>query len=186
MNLAVQHLSDEAITAFADGMLGVGPCSRATRHIEFCPECARAVAEQRAAVCALRAAPAPAVPVGLLERLRAVPSTTPLTDAPPMSLAPDGSAVFLAYGSVFPSLHASSSVLGAPRRVGRRTQQLARVTAAAAMLTMGVAASAAASTGAGRAPNLTPAGATVQPVLYPGARKQPAEVFGLVTANSHP
>src|SRR5262249_12533322 len=88
VNLALQHLSDEAVAAFADGMLATPAHNRATRHVAQCAECAAAVAEQRAAVSALRAAPAPALPAGLLDRLRAVPTTTPLRSQP-IALAPD-------------------------------------------------------------------------------------------------
>ncbi len=100
MNLPVQHLSDEAVAAFADGMLATSAQNRVVRHIADCGECAAAIAEQRAAASALRAAPAPAMPAGLLERLRAVPVTTPLSPQV-MALAPDGSAVFPAFGTGF-------------------------------------------------------------------------------------
>jgi anti-sigma factor RsiW len=72
MNLPVEHLSDEAVAAFADGALADGARARAARHVAECAECAHAVAVQREAVWALRAAPAPALPGDLLERLRAV------------------------------------------------------------------------------------------------------------------
>lgn len=165
MNLQIQHLSDEAVAAFADGMLGVSAQNRAVRHIDQCPECALAIDEQRAAVSALRAAPAPALPAGLLERLRAVPVTTPLTPTT-MALAPDGSAVFPAFGTTTASPAQRS---GAPTAAGesvrrhefhlpiavphvgrphltRRTQQLAFVAVAAALFTVGAVASASANT----------------------------------------
>jgi hypothetical protein len=163
VNFQVQHLSDEAVAAFADGMLAVPAHNRALRHVDQCVECALAIDEQRAAVSALRAAPAPALPAGLLERLRAVPVTTPLTPST-MALAPDGSAVFPAYGTVtaMPSgarfsrrveplgevsarRHEFHLPVPVPH-LGRRTQQLAFVAVAAAMFTVGVAASASANT----------------------------------------
>lgn len=98
MNLPAQHLSDEAVAAFADGALTDSARARAARHVAECSECAHAVAVQREAVWALRAAPAPALPGDLLERLRAVPSTTPL-NGQPIALDPDGSAVFPAFGT---------------------------------------------------------------------------------------
>jgi anti-sigma factor RsiW len=96
-----QHLSDEAIAAFADGVLRGAARERATRHTSACPECAHAVVVQREAVWALRAAPAPALPSSLLDRLREVPDTTPIA-APttPAALGPDGSAMFAAFGSL--------------------------------------------------------------------------------------
>jgi anti-sigma factor RsiW len=98
VNLPVQHLSDEAVAAFADGALTDGARGRAARHVAECAECAHAVAVQREAVWALRAAPAPALPGDLLERLRAVPATTPLSGRP-IAIDSDGSAVFPAFGT---------------------------------------------------------------------------------------
>jgi anti-sigma factor RsiW len=103
MNLPVQHLSDEAVAAYADGVLGPTARARAQRHVTSCPECAYSVAVQREAVFALRDATVPALPSGLLDRLRAVPTTTALA-SPPIALSPDGSAAFAAYGtSIAPS-----------------------------------------------------------------------------------
>lgn len=98
MNFPVQHLSDEAVAAYADGVLGRTARMRAERHLAECPECAYAVSIQREAVFALRGAPAPALPSGLLDRLRAVPVTTILA-TPPLALSPDGSAAFPAHGT---------------------------------------------------------------------------------------
>lgn len=164
MNFPIPHLSDEAVAAFADGMLAPSAHGRAERHLAVCPECARAVDEQRAAVSILRAAPAPALPAGLLERLRSVPVTTTLTPQK-LALAPDGSAVFPAFGTVdafarpmAPAPSATSTITQRhPRRhefhlpIGRphparRTQQVALVAVAAAMFTVGLAASASADT----------------------------------------
>lgn len=77
-----QHLSDEAIAAFADDVLTGHARQRARRHTAQCAECNHAVAVQREAVWALRAAPAPALPSGLLDRLREVPATTPIRQVP--------------------------------------------------------------------------------------------------------
>ncbi len=198
MNFPVQHLADEAVAAFADGRLGTGARTRAAHHIEQCPECAAAIAEQRAAACALRLASVPQLPAGLLERLRAVPSTTPLTPRP-MGLDPSGCAVFPAYGTTEQSgsrdvnIGAVSSAhfhfpVALPRRVGRRTQQFALLTATAAMLTLGVAASASASTSSEeRTPSFSPASPGVlRPAVYPASRRQPApaELVGAVTSHS--
>ncbi|MGI8761069.1 MAG: hypothetical protein ACR2LF_07215 [Jatrophihabitantaceae bacterium] len=107
----VQHLSDEAIAAFADGVLIGHARERATRHTASCPECRYAVAVQREAVWALRAAPAPALPTGLLQRLREVPSTTPLAVTPTV-IASDGSTMFPTFGSTV----APMAALVAPAR----------------------------------------------------------------------
>jgi hypothetical protein len=165
VNFPIPHLSDEAVAAFADGVLGSSAHSRAERHLAICPGCAQAVDEQRAAVSMLRAAPAPALPAGLLERLRSVPVTTPLTPQK-MALAPDGSAVFPAFGTVdafvrptpptssptaTPAAESSTRrhefhlPIGLPHPA-RRTQHVALVAVAAAMFTVGLAASASADT----------------------------------------
>jgi anti-sigma factor RsiW len=92
------HLSDEAIAAFADGVLRGSARERAGRHLSECAECAYAVAVQREAVWALRAAPAPPLPTDLLDRLRSVPVNTPINNIP-SALAPDGSAMFGTFGA---------------------------------------------------------------------------------------
>lgn len=92
-----QHLSDEAVAAFADGVLRGHARERAQRHTARCPECGHAVAVQREAVWALRAAPAPALPTALLDRLRDVPLTTPIQSVE-TALADDGSTMFASFG----------------------------------------------------------------------------------------
>ncbi|HJQ44510.1 MAG TPA: hypothetical protein VJ831_15580 [Jatrophihabitantaceae bacterium] len=113
-----QHLSDEALAAFADGVLRNAARSRAIRHVNGCPECAHAVAVQREAVWALRAAPAPALPTGLFDRLTALPDTTPL-DVAPATIAPDGSAMFATFGSM--SVAALAPASSAQSRAGSAT-----------------------------------------------------------------
>lgn len=80
--MSSQHLSDEAVAAFADGVLNGFARDRAARHVATCAECAYAVAVQREAIWALRAAPPPPLPSGLVDRLRAVPMTTPIESVP--------------------------------------------------------------------------------------------------------
>lgn len=92
-----QHLSDEAVAAHADGVLRGHARERAQRHTAHCPECAYAVAVQREAVWALRAAPAPSLPTALLDRLRDVPLTTPI-ESVTTALADDGTTMFAAFG----------------------------------------------------------------------------------------
>jgi anti-sigma factor RsiW len=77
-----QHLSDEAIAAFADDVLTGHARERARRHTASCAECNYAVVVQREAVWALRSAAAPSLPSGLLDRLREVPATTPIRRVP--------------------------------------------------------------------------------------------------------
>lgn len=95
------HLSDEAVAAFADGVLRGRARDRAQAHTATCVECAYAVAVQREAIWALRAAPAPEFPVGLFARLCEVPETTVLQSQNPQPEAVDrdGAAIFAAFGS---------------------------------------------------------------------------------------
>jgi hypothetical protein len=87
-----QHLSDEAVAAFADGVLSGHARERATRHINACGECHHAVRVQREAAFALRSAVAPALPSALRDRLRTVPMTTPVTTLP-TAITPEGNTV---------------------------------------------------------------------------------------------
>jgi len=80
--MSVQHLSDEAVAAFADGVLSGHARERAARHINACDECRQAVKIQREAAWALRSAGSPILPSGLVDRLRSVPLTTPLPTLP--------------------------------------------------------------------------------------------------------
>jgi anti-sigma factor RsiW len=120
-----QHLSDEAVAAFADGVLSGHARDRASKHAAGCPECAYAVAIQREAVWALRAAPAPPLPSGLLDRLRSVPTTTPI-NVVPTTIGPDGSAMFAAFGTMTPA------ALAAPKRDDGRQHRVSPVLLAAA------------------------------------------------------
>ncbi len=96
--MSSQHLSDEAIAAFADGVLGGLARDRATRHVATCAECGAAVRVQREAVLALRAASAPQAPAALFDRLRALPLTTPLPTLP-TAIAADGSTMLATFNS---------------------------------------------------------------------------------------
>lgn len=146
MSLPTQHLSDEAVAAFADGALGNGARARAARHISECPECAHAVAVQREAVWALRAAPAPSLPGGLLERLRAVPTTTPLS-GPPLAVDDDGAAVFPAFGTAA-FVEPSKPPVEPAQLTERRSRPYGLLTAAAAVVAIGAVGGTVASTSA--------------------------------------
>jgi hypothetical protein len=93
-----QHLSDEAVAAFADGVLRGLARERATRHVNACAECRRAVQVQREAAWALRAATTPPPPSALLERLRTVPQTTPIQTLP-TAVAPDGTTMIATFAA---------------------------------------------------------------------------------------
>lgn len=94
----MSHLSDEAVAAFADDVLRGHARERATKHCAECAECNYAVAVQREAVWALRAAPAPALSNDLLDRLRNVPATTPIRSLP-TTVEPDGTMMFASFGA---------------------------------------------------------------------------------------
>lgn len=95
--MSSQHLSDEAVAAFADGVLRGHARERAARHIADCAECRTAVKVQREAAVALRAAPAPALPTNLLDKLRTVPMNTPLPTPPHTVVGPDGNAMLATF-----------------------------------------------------------------------------------------
>jgi anti-sigma factor RsiW len=129
-----QHLSDEAIAAFADGVLRGHARDRAARHAASCAECAHAVAVQREAVWALRAAPAPALPNGLLDRLRSVPVNTPINSTP-TAIGPDGSAVFAAFGTMSAAALVPPVSTETTERAAHRVRPV--LLAAAAIVTVG-------------------------------------------------
>jgi hypothetical protein len=96
------HLSEDAVAAFADGVLSPAAAIRAERHCGECAECAAAVRGQREAAMMLRTAATPSMPSGLLDRLAGVPMSTPLP--PPMGGLPtvigeDGVPMFVAHKS---------------------------------------------------------------------------------------
>lgn len=187
MNFPVQHLSDEAVAAYADGVLGRTARLRAERHLAECPECAYAVSVQREAVFALRDAPLPALPSGLLDRLRAVPATTVLTSTP-LALSPDGSAAFPAHGtSIAPRDDAatmSAHPVGLTPSIAPRSRRYARfgsvgmatvvAVAAVTVLTAGLRASD--GTGTSPAAPASPAEVDQQPIRTAAAAIEPALV----------
>jgi hypothetical protein len=94
------HLSEDAVAAFADGVLSAAAASRARRHCAECRECADAVRIQREAAMMLRAAQAPSLPSGLLDRLAGLPMSTPLPPPRgglPTVLGADGVPMFVAH-----------------------------------------------------------------------------------------
>jgi hypothetical protein len=167
-----QHLSDEAVAAFADGVLSGHARDRAARHLNDCAECRRAVKVQREAALALRAAPAPALPTNLLDKLRTVPLTTPLP-APPQSIGPDGNAVL----STFAPMAAFAPAPAKSRHRGRTYLTAAVLAGVTGAIVAGVA--------GGSADDGAP-GHTVRPVSHTrsgagpagsGAVEVPASVF---------
>lgn len=121
-----QHLSDEAVAACADGVLVGSARERATRHLDSCAECRQAVRIQREAAFALRAAPAPALPSALLDRLRTVPQTTPITTLPTV-LTADGTPMLSTFAPM------AAFVASSAPRGGHRTRPFVTTAAIVAM-----------------------------------------------------
>ncbi|UQX87684.1 hypothetical protein M6D93_15440 [Jatrophihabitans telluris] len=94
------HLSEDAVAAFADGVLSPAATARAERHCAECAECADAVRGQRETAMMLRSAVAPPLPSGLLDRLAGLPMSAPLPPTShglPTALGPDGTAMYVAH-----------------------------------------------------------------------------------------
>jgi len=115
------HLSEDAVAAFADGVLSAAAASRAQRHCAECAECADAVRGQREAAMMLRAAQAPALPSGLLDRLNGLPMSAPLPPRRgglPTVLDADGIAMFVAH-----DVHKAGEAAEAEQPHGRALSQ---------------------------------------------------------------
>ncbi|MDQ1732990.1 MAG: hypothetical protein QOK10_3149 [Pseudonocardiales bacterium] len=94
------HLSEDAVAAFADGVLSASAAARARRHCQECAECAEAVRGQRETAMMLRSTMAPSLPSGLLDRLACLPMSTPLpppSSGLPTAIGADGVPVFVAF-----------------------------------------------------------------------------------------
>jgi len=72
------HLAEEALAAYADGVLSATAAERAERHLRSCAACRAEVDAQREAKALMAAAPDPELPPGLLARLLDVPMTADL------------------------------------------------------------------------------------------------------------
>jgi hypothetical protein len=80
------HLTLDAIVAFADDELTAGAHARATAHLAVCPECSDEVVAQTQARAMLQSATAPSMPSSLLSSLRSIPQDADLPE-PPAGLA---------------------------------------------------------------------------------------------------
>ena len=92
------HLSDEAVVAFADGVLRGRAHDRAQAHVAACAECAQAVRAQREAAAVLRASADPAPQHELLQRLRELPQNTAIDPEIPAAASRDGSPLMSVFG----------------------------------------------------------------------------------------
>jgi anti-sigma factor RsiW len=84
---STEHLSTEAVAAFADGELRMTAHLRAAHHLSLCPECALEVDAQRQARSALRDSCPVAMPTSLLGLLSQIPHHAP-DEAPEATQAP--------------------------------------------------------------------------------------------------
>lgn len=71
------HLSLDAVVAYADGELSLVAYQRVAAHLSRCPACAADVAEQTAASQYLRQACIPRMPGALFDALRSIPTALP-------------------------------------------------------------------------------------------------------------
>jgi len=93
-NWGIDHLSQDAVVAFADDELSAGAHQRAAGHLADCGECAAEVIEQRQVRSALRGADEPRVPASLLSVLRSIPQDADLPGPPPgLAVTADGQLV---------------------------------------------------------------------------------------------
>jgi hypothetical protein len=79
---STEHLSTEAIAAFADGELRMNAHLRAAHHLSLCQQCAGEVDAQRQARAALRDSRPIAIPTSLLGLLSQIPQDTPQAQPP--------------------------------------------------------------------------------------------------------
>jgi hypothetical protein len=178
--LSLPHLSDEAVVAFADGALLPGPFARAQHHLSECTECAQAVRDQQAARGLLRAAAAPAAPGALLERLRQLPTSSPLGGGLVGGMTADGQPVFAAYHTrqrqpaptttSMPTVAAPVPASAAQRPHRSHLPVLGASAAAAATVIVGVLAGTAATAGGSAAPNQRPPAPVVTTVTVPAVQ----------------
>ena len=71
------HLSLDAVVAYADGEMSLTAYQRAAAHVVKCAECAADVAEQTAASQYLRQARMPTMPGSLFDALKSIPVAVP-------------------------------------------------------------------------------------------------------------
>ncbi len=174
MTSSSQHLADEAVAAFADGVLGGPARRRAAEHVARCPECADAVRVQHEAALTLRAASAPCLPSGLVDRLRGLPATTAVPSVPVVT-GPDGTPMI----STLPPGAAGMTSLG-PEPASRRAHPHRNRSLFAGAALVLVAGAVAAGAGLAAAEGSTPTTAT----LVRKAQPAPADPGGSAPART--
>jgi anti-sigma factor RsiW len=137
------HLSLDAIVAYADGEMSLTAYQRAAAHVMRCAMCAADVAEQTAASQYIRQASLPSMPGSLFDTLRSIPVALP--QAGPVA----GVMVDSASGRTVRTHESSWQGRGRRFRLG------------AGALVAGIAVGAAMVAAAGEHPATTPAGSFV-------------------------
>jgi len=84
---SIDHLTLDAVVAYADGEMSMVSFQRAAAHVAHCPQCDAEVRAQTVARSWLRSAQAPPMPTSLLDTLRSIPVAMPSPPAEPP--APD-------------------------------------------------------------------------------------------------
>lgn len=79
---STEHLSIEAIAAYADGELPMKAYLRAAHHLSVCPQCSSEVEDQGEARAVLRDSQPVHMPSALMGLLSQIPQSTP--DEPPL------------------------------------------------------------------------------------------------------
>ncbi len=82
-SLFEDHLSLDAVVAYADGEMGMVAFQRAAAHVARCPRCAAEVSEQTFARDQLRSAQTPRMPGSLFDQLRSIPVALPASPRVP-------------------------------------------------------------------------------------------------------
>lgn len=77
------HLTLDAVVAYADGEMSMVSFQRAAAHVAGCPQCDAEVRAQLTARSWLRSAEAPAMPTSLLDSLRSIPVALPTSGPDP-------------------------------------------------------------------------------------------------------
>ncbi|GGM42822.1 hypothetical protein GCM10012275_12190 [Longimycelium tulufanense] len=117
--LGAQHLAPDAVVAFVDGELSPMARDRAAAHLARCPLCAAEAAAQRQARAAVRGAPTPATPAGLLAALRDIPQHVDLPRSPDnLAVTEDGQLVAMLRSSGRSGDQGENKPIGSAPRIG--------------------------------------------------------------------
>lgn len=85
---STEHLSIEAVAAYADGELPMKAYLRAAHHLSLCPQCAAEVEGQGEASAALRDCQSVHTPSALMGLLSQIPDSTPRDPLPEPDAVP--------------------------------------------------------------------------------------------------